>query len=125
MKRRDFFRTAGTAVAVTALARSALALAASGADADSVPPLSPPASGVIQVACATSRGTTDIDYVGSEAVFETWYTDPVTKKPAPNLHRGRIVGSGRWPHSGLHLRLGAVPNLVVVPAQRSSPALLE
>ena len=36
----------------------------------------PPEKGLIPVAFVISQGTTDIDWVGPEAVFETWSLDP-------------------------------------------------
>jgi transcriptional regulator GlxA family with amidase domain len=89
--------------------------------------LTRPTKGLITVAFAISRGTTWIDWVGPQAVFETWHRDPVTKKPAPRFQLF-TVSEKKEPVDSLipdHSFASAPPvNLVVVPAQRGSPALL-
>ena len=90
--------------------------------------LKPPDKGLIQVACAISRGTTEIDYVGPQAVFETWYEDAVTRKPAPRF-KLFTVSDSREPVDGriadYTFDTCPAPNIVVIPAQRGSDALLE
>jgi transcriptional regulator GlxA family with amidase domain len=88
--------------------------------------LTPPESGLIFVACAISKGTTEIDYIGPEAVFETWYRDPVTQKPAPRFKVVTVSESldpadGRIPDYTFDTV--PHPNIVIVPAQSGSSAL--
>jgi transcriptional regulator GlxA family with amidase domain len=80
------------------------------------------------VAFAISRGTTWIDWVGPQAVFQTWRYDPVQKKHGPVFKLFTVAE-----------KLEAVDNLVpdytfetapparvaVVPAQWGSEALLD
>jgi len=124
MKRRGFLQTASGAAA-TVIARNAFA--ASPGQQNAPARLTPPASGLIQVACAISKGTTEIDYIGPEAVFETWSTDPVTKKPTPRF-KIFTVGESKDPVDGripdFTFDTAPTPHLVVVPAQRGSPALV-
>jgi transcriptional regulator GlxA family with amidase domain len=87
-----------------------------------------PKSGLINVAIAISQGTTNIDWVGPEAVFQTWHEDPVTKKPAPRFKIYK-VSEKTEPVSGLvpdySFADAPAPRIVVVPAQRGSPALVQ
>lgn len=123
MKRREFLRTAG-ATAVATISINALAMSAGQPNA--IPGLRPPSSGLIQVACAISKGTTEIDFVGPQAVFETWLPDPLTKKPAPRFTIF-TVGESKEPVDGripdYTFDTAPSPNLVIVPAQNGSPAL--
>ena len=88
--------------------------------------LAPPESGLISIACAISKGTTDIDYIGPQAVFETWYRDPVTHKPAPRF-KIFTVGESLDPVDGRipDYTFDTVPHahIVIVPAQSGSSAL--
>ena len=90
-------------------------------------PLTPPATGLIQVACAISRGTTEIDFVGPQAVFQTWHRDPVTRKPSPKFQLW-TVSDTRDPVDGriadYTFDTAPAAHVVVVPAQRGSEALL-
>jgi len=90
--------------------------------------LTPPNESLIRVACAISQGTTDIDYVGPEAVFETWHRDPVSQHPAPRF-KIFTVSQSLDPVSGLvpdfTFNTSPQPHVVVVPAQTGSPALIE
>lgn len=91
-------------------------------------PLRPPANDPIQVAVAISEGTTWIDFVGPEAVLSTWHFDPVERK-----HKARfkvfLVSEKLEPVSHLvpDYTFDNAPNpqIVLVPAQRGSAALLE
>src|SRR5262249_40639863 len=89
--------------------------------------LTPPAKGLITVAFAISRGTTWIDWVGPQAVFETWHLDVLAKKHAPRF-KLFTVSEKKEPVDSLipdHSFDSLPPvNIVVVPAQRGSPALL-
>jgi len=89
--------------------------------------LTPPEQGLISVAFAVSRGTTWIDWVGPQAVFETWHFDPVLKKPAPRFQLF-TVSEKTEPVDHLipdySFETAPTPRIVVVPAQRGSPALL-
>jgi transcriptional regulator GlxA family with amidase domain len=89
--------------------------------------LTPPINGLITVAFAISQGTTWIDWVGPQAVFETWHFDPVKKKHAPRF-KLFTVSEKKEPVDSLipdHSFDSAPPvHIVVVPAQRGSQALL-
>jgi transcriptional regulator GlxA family with amidase domain len=86
-----------------------------------------PKSGLIQVACAVSRNTTTIDYVGPEAVFQTWF--PSGSSRPEKQFSIFTVSESTEPVSGIvpEYSFGTAPaaNVVVVPAQIGSPALLE
>lgn len=89
--------------------------------------LKPPAT-LIQVACAISKGTTEIDFVGPMAVFETWHRDPVSRRPAKKFAMftvadTREVVGGRV--ADYTFETAPPPQVVVVPAQTGSPALYE
>ena len=90
--------------------------------------LTPPKNGLISVACAISHGTTDIDFVGPEAVFETWHRDPLSNKPAPRFKIFTVSQSldpvGGWVPDFTFNTVPS-PQVVVVPAQIGSPALIE
>ncbi len=90
--------------------------------------LTPPEKGLIPVAFAVSRGTTWIDWVGPQAVFETWHVDAVLKKPAPRF-KLFTVSEKTDPVDGLvpdySFETVPPPRIVVVPAQRGSRALLQ
>ncbi|MBI5762855.1 MAG: DJ-1/PfpI family protein [Planctomycetes bacterium] len=125
MLRRDFLRS----TAVCGLAAAA-PLAPVWADEPprtangAVKPLAPPKEGLIRVAFAISEGTTEIDYVGPQAVFQTWHE--VGGKPSPQF-KLYTVSHSREPMGG---RIADYtfddvppPHIVVVPAQRGSDAL--
>src|SRR4029450_6877385 len=90
--------------------------------------LTPPETGLINVAFAVSRGTTWVDWVGPQAVFQTWRYDPAHKKHGPGFKLFTVSE-----------KLDAVDNLIpdytfatappariaVVPAQWGSEALLD
>jgi transcriptional regulator GlxA family with amidase domain len=129
MRRRDFFASTA-ALGLLAASRGSLA-ATEDAPAQAggkTRPLKPPEKDLIRVAFAISKGTTEIDYVGPEAVFETWSEDPVTKKPSPRF-KLFTVSDTREPVDGriAEYTFDTVPppHIVVVPAQRGSPALIE
>ena len=90
--------------------------------------LTPPTDNPIQVAVAVSAGTTWIDFVGPEAVFQTWHFDPVEKKHKPRFHVF-FVSETVEPVSHLvpdYTFENAPPaQIILVPAQSGSPALLE
>lgn len=88
--------------------------------------LAPPESGLIQVACAISKGTTEIDWIGPQAVFETWHRD-AAGKPAPKfkvwtVSDTRDVVDGRV--ADYTFETAPPAHVIVVPAQRGSDALL-
>jgi transcriptional regulator GlxA family with amidase domain len=91
-------------------------------------PLTPPADKPIQVAVAVSSGTTWIDFVGPEAVFQTWHFDPVEKKHKPRFNVF-LVSEKVEPVSHLvpdYSFENAPPaQIVLVPAQSGSTALQE
>ena len=91
-------------------------------------PLKPPVDQAIQVAVAVSAGTTWIDFVGPEAVFQTWHFDPVEKKHKPRFNVF-YVSEKIQPVSHLvpdYTFENAPPaQIVLVPAQSGSPALLD
>lgn len=91
-------------------------------------PLSPPVNKPIQVAVAVSAGTTWIDFVGPQAVFETWHFDPIEKKHKPRFNVF-LVSEKTEPVSQLvpdYSFENAPPaQIVLVPAQSGSTALLQ
>lgn len=90
--------------------------------------LTRPKSGLIQVACAVSRNTTMIDYVGPEAVFEAWFPNAGSSRPEKQF-RIFTVSESTDPVSGVvpdySFATAPAAHVVVVPAQIGSPALLE
>jgi transcriptional regulator GlxA family with amidase domain len=89
--------------------------------------LTRPAKGLITVAFAISRDTTWIDWVGPQAVFETWHLDAVTKKHTPRFKLFTVSEKKEAVDSLIpdHTFDSLPPvNIIVVPAQRGSPALL-
>src|SRR6476660_4264149 len=129
MKRRDFL-VSSAACGMLAAARAVRAVVEdpSGMPGGRANPLKPPERGLIRVACAISAGTTDIDYVGPQAVFETWQVDPATKKPAPRFEIF-TVSESREPVDGrvadYTFATVPAPHIVIIPAQRGSAALLD
>lgn len=126
MRRREFLSS--TLACGLAAAGASLSRAASAAPSP-VPAgkkLTPPETGLIQVACAISQGTTEIDWIGPVAAFETWHRD-AAGKPAPKfkiftVSETRDAVDGRVAD---HTFETAPPaHVVVVPAQRGSDALL-
>jgi len=94
--------------------------------------LAPPADGArIPVAVAISEGTTDIDWVGPCAAFESWHREPGSGKPVPKFEIFTVSASTE-PLSGRSKRtipafsFDAAPpaRVIVVPAQRGSDALV-
>lgn len=80
------------------------------------------------MACAISKATTEIDFVGPMAVFETWHRDPVSRRPAQKFAVFTVADTrepvgGRIPD--YTFESVPSPHVVVVPAQVGSPALLE
>jgi len=129
MRRRQFlqsatvaaFGVAGTRVASSQPARSTLLPAEQAA-------LPRPETGLIKVACAISRNTTKIDYIGPEAVFQTYFPRAGSSRPEKQFEIFTVSESTE-PVSGIvpDYSYGTVPaaNIVIVPAQIGSPALHE
>ena len=129
MRRREF---------LSSTAALGLSLAASSADAFSQQAqvtasaqdskLTPPNKDLIPVAFAISRNTTWIDFVGPQAVFQTWHFDPVSKRPAPKF-KLFMVAEKLEPVDSLvpDYTYETAPHarIVVIPAQTGSPALLD
>jgi transcriptional regulator GlxA family with amidase domain len=129
MDRRQFLQTTGA---------SALAVAAPDLDWAQTPrptllpaeraALPRPAAGPIKVACAISRNTTKIDYVGPEAVFETWFPREGSTRPEKHFEIFTVAESME-PTSGIApnytFTTAPAAHIVVVPAQIGSPALHE
>ncbi len=90
--------------------------------------LTPPDNGLIPVAFAISQDTTHIDWVGPQAVFQTWHFDPVLKKPVPKF-KLFTVGEKLETIKGFipdyTYETAPAPRIVVVPAQSGSPALID
>ena len=128
MERRQFLTTAscGLGLSVSMIQRVSAQATPGGLVDRPLRRLTPPESGLISVACAISKGTTEIDYVGPQAVFETWYRDPVTHKPAPRFKVFTVSESlepvdGRIPDYAFDTV--PHPHIVIVPAQTGSSAL--
>jgi transcriptional regulator GlxA family with amidase domain len=129
MNRRDFL--AATACAGWAASPSAFR-ASQAPQAANTPrganKLAPPEGELIRVACAISKGTTEIDYVGPMAVFETWQRDPASNRPAPKF-KIFTVSTSRDPVDGriadYTFTTVPSPHIVIVPAQSGSPELLD
>lgn len=129
MQRRNFlFSTAALGLGLVGpsvtngLSQSTQAIAVNNASK-----LTPPETGPINVAFAISRGTTWIDWVGPQAVFQTWGRDPVTRKPTPRYNLF-TVAEKLDPVDNLlpdyTFETAPPARIVVVPAQSGSPALL-
>jgi transcriptional regulator GlxA family with amidase domain len=124
MKRREFVTSVASLgmVALTG-ARDTWAQPSSAG-----PKLTPPAGGLIQVACAISDATTRIDFIGPEAVFQTWYPVPGAGRHAPRFKIFTVAATST-PVSGMvpdwTYETAPRPDVVVVPAQLGSPALHE
>jgi transcriptional regulator GlxA family with amidase domain len=91
--------------------------------------LTPPADGApIPVAFAISAGTTNIDWIGPEAVFQTWHLDPVQKKHVPRF-KLFTVSDKLDPASHIvpdhTFDTAPAARVIVVPAQRGSDALVD
>lgn len=129
MRRRDFLvSTAAYGLLAASQGGRIAAQEARGSAARKVNPIAPPGKDLIRVACAISSGTTEIDYVGPQAVFETWSRDPTTNKPTPRFKLYTVSDSldvvdGRV--ADYTFETAPAPHVVVVPAQRGSAALLE
>src|SRR5213083_1387361 len=80
MKRRDF--VSSTALLGMGIAASPLS-ATFGKEASQQAQLQE--EELITVACVISNGTTEIDYVGPCAAFETWHFDKTTNKYKPKF----------------------------------------
>lgn len=129
MKRRDFLTniTASGVVLGTTSIKDVLAQKKDISISDKINKLIPPKDGLISVAFAISNGTTNIDWVGPEAVFQTWHFDEIQKKHVPKF-RLFTVGETLEPVGNLvpkyTYETAPNANIVVVPAQVGSPALL-
>ena len=126
MNRRDFISHSLCGVAIAAatpaIAGRRLDQAAAGTA------LTPPREGLIQVAVPISRNTTEIDWIGPEAVFQSWHRDPITRRPSPRFQIVTVAETldpvgDRIPR--FTFNTVPAPHVVVIPAQIGSPALLE
>jgi transcriptional regulator GlxA family with amidase domain len=127
MNRRQFLSAATVGMGAAAADSMAAQTRRTGADTSPAGRLTPPAEGLIQVACAVSKGTTEIDWIGPQAVFESWHRDPVSRRPAPKfkiftVSESRDPVDSRIPD--YTFETVPQPHIVVVPAQAGSPALL-
>ena len=126
MRRRQFLRSASVAALTMAGTRSA----SSQTNAETLSPqqavLARPSAGLIKVLCAISRNTTKIDYVGPEAVFQTYFPRAGSNRPEKQFEIFTVAESMQ-PVSGIvpdYTYESAPPaNIVIVPAQIGSPAL--
>ncbi|HUO83224.1 MAG TPA: DJ-1/PfpI family protein [Gammaproteobacteria bacterium] len=141
MKRREFLRhTAGAGLGlIPAAAGLALTTAARAADAPSArpitrgEPLKPPANGRIRAAFAIAEGATVIDFAGPWEVFQDvhvsgpgsrhmmpfeLYTVAATAKPITATGGMKIIPN-------YAIDDAPRPHVVIVPALRGNPALLE
>src|SRR5262245_3529007 len=87
MKRRDFLST-GLGFGLGIPTGTFAAQASEKAAIQAIPvagQLNPPSNQLIQGAVAASAATTWIDFVGPQAVFETWHFDSVEKKHKPQF----------------------------------------
>ncbi|MEO8150328.1 MAG: DJ-1/PfpI family protein [Bacteroidia bacterium] len=86
-----------------------------------------PGEDLITVACAISKGTTEIDYVGPCAAFETWLYDETLKKYKPRF-KIYTVSETLDPVdnriANYTFETVPQPKIVLVPAQQGSDALL-
>lgn len=130
MQRRDFLSS--TAALGLSLAASsvtdALAQNAPAAVAPQGNKLVPPEKELIPVAVAISKNTTWIDFVGPQAVFETWHFDPVSKKHTQKF-KIFMVSEKLEPVDSLvpdyTFETAPPARIVIVPAQTGSTALLD
>jgi transcriptional regulator GlxA family with amidase domain len=124
MKRREFVTSvAGLGMMTLAGVRDPRA-----GQAPAVLPKLVPPDRLIQVACAISDATTTIDFVGPEAVFQTWYPTAEPRGHAPRFKIFTVAATSE-PVSGMvpdwTYDTAPSPDIVVVPAQIGSPALQE
>lgn len=130
MQRRDFLSsTAALGLSLAASsATDAFSQKAQGTASTQEPKLTPPDKDLIPVAFAISRNTTWIDFVGPQAVFQTWHFDAGSKRPAPKF-KLFMVAEKLEPVDSLvpdyTYETAPPPRIVVVPAQTGSPALLD
>jgi len=129
MRRRQFLQSASVAalgVAGTRIASSQTTPATTLSQERAV--LTRPQAGLIKVACAISRNTTKIDYVGPEAVFQTYFPKAGSNRPEKQFEIFTVAESTE-PVSGIvpEFSYGTAPsaNIVIVPAQIGSSALHE
>src|SRR5215510_5555397 len=85
MRRREFLGSTAAVGAAATLGSLPSLLASDRAPAPRGQKLTPPKEGTIPVAVAISKGTTWIDWVGPQAVFDTWRFDPIQKKHVPRF----------------------------------------
>jgi transcriptional regulator GlxA family with amidase domain len=121
MRRREFLSIAGAlGLAAPALAAAPKAVAEGG-------PLAPPKDRPIQVAIAVGQWNTWIDFVGPQAVFDTFRYDPETKTHKPTF-KMYLVGETLDPRRNLvpdyTFETAPKPEIVLVGAQKGSPALI-
>lgn len=109
-------------------AASGLAASAGCTTAPAYSALHRPADGLIKVACAISHNTTEIDFIGPKAVFETWHPDPSGGRPSRRFEIFTVSHS-REPMNGrvADFTFADAPaaHVIVVPAQVGSEALIE
>ena len=84
---------------------------------------------LINVAFAISEGTTDIDWVGPQAVFQCWHKDPNSPNGFSKRFKLYTVSESTEPVGGkipnYSFQNVPQPHIVVIPAQTGSPALQE
>ncbi len=123
MQRRDFLSTA----AATGFGFVGSAMAGEGQTSGQAGKLTPPKEGLISVAVAISEGTTDIDWVGPEAVFNSFYFDAAQKKYLPRFKLFTVSHTLQLKRHFIPdytFDTAPEPKVVVIPAQRGSPELL-
>jgi transcriptional regulator GlxA family with amidase domain len=128
MRRRDFLTTTGlgalgmAARPVSRTQRPETVLAPDRAS------LARPLAGLIKVACAVSRNTTKIDFVGPEAVFEAYFPKTGATRPEKQFEIFTVAESAEpVSHIVPNYTFATAPaaHIIVVPAQIGSPALHE
>lgn len=127
MRRRQFLQSASVAaltVAGTRIASSQTAPETLLSPQQAA--LARPSQGLIKVLCAISRNTTKIDYVGPEAVFQTYFPRAGSNRPEKQFEIFTVAESMQ-PVSGIvpdyTFETAPPANIVIVPAQIGSPAL--
>ena len=129
MERRDFLSSAAAlGIGLATSTTDVLAQNKNTLPSNQAGKLTPPKEGLIPVAFAISRGTTNIDWVGPESVFQTWHFDELQKKHVPKFQLFTVgetleqVGNFVPKYT-----FDTVPpaKVIVIPAQVGSPALLD
>ncbi|MEP7129251.1 MAG: DJ-1/PfpI family protein [Chitinophagales bacterium] len=129
MERRKFLNAAALlGISVAANSPAKLLAADKGKTVGSAKYINSTEEELINVACAISKGTTEIDYIGPCAAFETWLYDDALKKYKPHFKIYTVSETLEAVDNRIAeytFETAPVPQIVLVPAQQGSDALLK